>query len=47
LGRFAAARWAIAAALSLIPFAAHAALNHLGYPRLVWPIATGGSSYAF
>jgi membrane-bound lytic murein transglycosylase A len=46
LRRFAAARWAIAAALSLIPFAAHAARPHLPYPRLVWPIEIVGSQYA-
>src|SRR5258708_3132432 len=44
-GRFAAARWVIAAALSLIPFAAHAARPHLPYPRLVWPIEITGSQY--
>jgi membrane-bound lytic murein transglycosylase A len=44
--RFAAARWLIAAALSLIPFTAHAARAHLPYPRLVWPIEITGSQYA-
>jgi membrane-bound lytic murein transglycosylase A len=36
----------IAAALSLIPVAAHAARPHLPYPRLVWPIEITGSQYA-
>jgi membrane-bound lytic murein transglycosylase A len=45
-GRFAAARWLIAAALSLTPFAAHAARAHLPYPRLVFPIEITGSQYA-
>jgi membrane-bound lytic murein transglycosylase A len=45
-GRFAAARWAIAAALSLISLAAHAARPHLPYPRLVWPLEISGSQYA-
>jgi membrane-bound lytic murein transglycosylase A len=43
--RFAAARWLVAAALSLIPFAAHAARVHLPYPRLAWPIEITGSQY--
>jgi membrane-bound lytic murein transglycosylase A len=46
LGRFNAARWAIAAALSLLPFAAHAARPNLPYPRLVWPLEITGSQYA-
>jgi membrane-bound lytic murein transglycosylase A len=41
----AAARWVIAAALSIIPFAAHAARPHLPYPRLAWPIEITGSQY--
>jgi membrane-bound lytic murein transglycosylase A len=45
LGRFDAARWVIAAALSLIPLAAHAARAHLPYPRLAWPIEITGSQY--
>jgi membrane-bound lytic murein transglycosylase A len=45
LGRAAAARRVIAAALSLIPFAAQAARPHLPYPRLVWPIEITGSQY--
>jgi membrane-bound lytic murein transglycosylase A len=36
----------IAAALSLSPFAAHAARPHLPYPHLVWPIEITGSQYA-
>ena len=36
----------IAAALSLITSAAHAARAHLPYPRLVWPIEITGSQYA-
>jgi membrane-bound lytic murein transglycosylase A len=35
----------IAAALSLIPLAAHAARPHLPYPRLAWPIEITGSQY--
>ncbi|HXO69065.1 MAG TPA: MltA domain-containing protein, partial [Bradyrhizobium sp.] len=46
LRRCAAARWAIVAALSLIPFAAHAARPHLPYPRLVWPLQITGTQYA-
>jgi membrane-bound lytic murein transglycosylase A len=46
LGRFDAARWAIAAALSLIPFAAHGARPHLPYPRLAWPLEITGTQYA-
>src|SRR4051794_39493661 len=46
LGRFAAMRWAIVAALSLLPFAAHAAKAHLPYPRLAWPLEISGSQYA-
>src|SRR4051794_15015768 len=44
--RFGAARWAIAAALSLIPLAAHAARPHLPYPRLAWPLEITGTQYA-
>ena len=36
----------IAAALSLLPFAASAARPHLPYPRLVWPLEITGSQYA-
>jgi membrane-bound lytic murein transglycosylase A len=36
----------MAAALSLLPFAAHAARPHLPYPRLVWPLEISGSQYA-
>jgi membrane-bound lytic murein transglycosylase A len=46
LGRLAAARSAIAVALSLLPFTAHAARPHLPYPRLTWPIEITGSQYA-
>src|SRR4051794_1822657 len=44
--RFGAARWAFAAALWLIPLAAHAGRPHLPYPRLVWPLEISGSQYA-
>jgi membrane-bound lytic murein transglycosylase A len=45
-GRSAAARWAIAAALWLIPFAASAARPHLPYPPRAWPFEITGSQYA-
>src|SRR3954452_16491284 len=44
--RCAAARWALAAALWLIPLAAHAERPHLPYPRLAWPLEISGSQYA-
>ncbi|MEA2837496.1 MAG: rane-bound lytic murein transglycosylase [Bradyrhizobium sp.] len=45
LGLGAAARWVIAAAVSLIPLAAHAARPHPPYPLLAWPIEITGSQY--
>jgi membrane-bound lytic murein transglycosylase A len=44
--RYAAARVAIAVALSLTPFAAHAARPHLPYPRLAWPPEITGGQYS-
>jgi membrane-bound lytic murein transglycosylase A len=36
----------LAAALSLLPFAAHAARPHLPYPPLQWPLEISGGQYA-
>jgi len=44
--RSAAARSLVAAALSLLPLAAHAAKPHLPYPAVEWPLEIAGGQYA-